>query len=65
MDFSMKPLEDGVVDSPFKKNVKVSVIYLASSLLTIEVQVPNATTSLCDVVRLMQRKVYEDANYGT
>ena len=65
MDFSMKPLEDGVVDSPLKKNVKVSIIYSASSLLATEVQVPNATMSLCDVVRLMQRKVYKDANYGT
>ena len=64
MDFSMKPLEDGVVDSPLKKNVKVSVINLASSLLATEVQVSDATMSLCDVVRLMQRKVYKDANYG-
>ena len=65
MDFSMKPLEDGVVDSPLKKNVKVSIIYLASSLLATEVHVPNATMSLSDIVRLMQRKVYKDANYGT
>ena len=65
MDFSMKPLEDGVVDSTFKKNMKVSIIYSASSLLATEVQVPDATMLLCDVVRLMQRKVYEDANYGT
>ena len=65
MDFYMKPLEDGVVDSPLKKNVKVSVIYSALFLLATKVQVPDATMSLCDVVRLMQRKVYEDANYGT
>ena len=64
MDFSMKPLEDGVVDCPLKKNVKVFVIYSASSLLATEVQVPDATMSLCDVIRLMQKKVYEDANYG-
>ena len=64
MDFSMKPLEDGMVDSPLKKNVKVSVIYSASSLLATEVQVLDATMSLCDVIRLMQKKVYEDANYG-
>ena len=65
IDFSMKPLEDGVVDNTLKKNMKVSVIYSASSLLATEVQVPDATMSLCDVVKLMQRKVYEDANYGT
>ena len=64
MDFSMKPLEDGVVNSPLKKNMKVSVIYSASSLLATEVHVPDATISLCDVIRLMQKKVYEDANYG-
>ena len=65
MDFSKKPLEDVVVDSPLKKNVKVFVSYSASSLFATEVQVPDATMSLSDVVRLMQRKVYEDANYGT
>ena len=54
-----------MVDSPLKKNVKVSVSYSALSLLATEVQVPDATMSLSDVVRLMQRKVYEDANYGT
>ena len=63
MDFSKKPLEDE--DNPLKKNVKVSIVYLASSSLATKVQVPVATMSLCDVVRLMQRKVYKDANYGT
>ena len=65
MDFFKKPLEDGIVDSPLKKNVKVSVNYSASSLLATEVQVPDATMSVSDVVRLMQKRVYEDANYGT
>ena len=65
MDFSKKPLEDGVVESPLKKNVKVSVNYSASSMLATEVQVPDATMLLSNVVRLMQRKVYKDANYGT
>ena len=65
MDIFKKPLEDGMVDSPLKKNMKVSVSYWVSSLLATEVQVPDATMSLSDVVRLMQKKVYKDANYGT
>ena len=59
MDFSKKRLEDGVVDSPIEKKVKVAV----SSLHAKERKA--ATMSVSDVVRLMRRKVYEDANYGT
>ena len=56
MDFSEKPLEDGVVDSPLKKNMKVSIIYSASSLLATEVRVLVATMSLCVVVRCCKGK---------
>ena len=56
MDFSKKPLEDGVVDSPLKKSVKVFVIYSASSLLATEVWVLFATMLLCVVVRCCKGK---------
>ena len=63
MDFSKKRVEDGVVDSPIEKKGKVAVGNSASSLHAKERKV--ATMSVSDVVRLMRRKVYEDANYGT
>ena len=63
MDFSKKRMEDGVVDSPIEKKVKVAVGNSASSLHAKEWKA--ATMSVSDVVRLMWRKVYEDANYGT
>ena len=63
MDFSKKQVEDGVVDSPIEKKGKVTVKNSTSSLHAKERKV--ATMSVSDVVRLMQRKVYEDANYGT
>ena len=63
MDFSKKRVEDGVVDSPIEKKVKVAVRNSASSLHANEQKA--ATMSISDVVRLMRRKVYEDANYGT
>ena len=63
LDFSKKQVEDGVVDSPIEKKVKVAVGNSASSLHAKEQKA--ATMSVSDVVRLMQRKVYEDANYGT
>ena len=63
MDFSKKGVEDGVVDSPIEKKVKVVVRNSTSSLHAKERKA--ATMSVFDVVRLMQRKVYEDANYGT
>ena len=63
MDFSKKQIEDGVVDSPIEKKVKVAVGNSASSLHAKERKA--TTMSVSDVVRLMQRKVYEDANYGT
>ena len=63
MDFSKKPVEDGVVDSPIEKKVQVAVVYSPSSLHAKERKA--ATMSIFDVVRLMQRKVYEDAHYGT
>ena len=56
MDFSKKPLEDGVVDSPLKKNMKDFVIYSASSLLATEVRVLVATMSLFVVVRCCKEK---------
>ena len=63
MDFSKKRVEDGVVDSPIEKKVKVAV---GNSALSVhEKQQKAATMSVSDVVRLMWRKVYEDANYGT
>ena len=63
MDFSKKRVEDGVVDSPIEKKGKVAVGNSASSLHAKERKA--ATMSVSDVVRLMRRKVYEDANYGT
>ena len=62
MDFSKKQVEDGVVDSPIEKKVKVAV---GCSLVSTCKRAEAATMSVSDVVRLMQRKVYEDANYGT
>ena len=63
MDFSKKRVEDGVVDSPVEKKVKVTVVYSPLSLHAKERKA--ATLSVSDVVRLMRKKVYEDANYGT
>ena len=63
MDFWKKRVEDGVVDSPIEKKVKVAVGNSASSLHANEQKA--ATMSVSDVVRLMRKKVYEDANYGT
>ena len=63
MDFSKKQVKDGVVDSPIEKKVKVAVGNSASSFHTKERKA--VTMSISDVVRLMRRKVYEDANYGT
>ena len=63
MDFSKKRVEDGVVDSPIEKKVKVAVENSVSSLHAKERKA--ATMSVSDVVRLMRRKVYEDANDGT
>ena len=63
MDFSKKRVEDGVVDSPIEKQVKVAIVNSPSSLHAKERKA--ATMSISDVVRLIWRKVYEDANYGT
>ena len=63
MDFSKKRVEDRVVDSPIEKKGKVAVGNPASSPHAEEWKA--ATMSVSDVVRLMRRKVYEDANYGT
>ena len=51
MDFSKKPMEDGMVDSPVEKKVQVAVIYPPSSLHARERKV--ASMSVSDVVRLM------------
>ena len=51
-----------MVESPIEKKVQVVVVYSPSSLHAKERKV--ASMSLSDVVRLMQRKVYKDANYG-
>ena len=51
------------MDSPIEKKVKVVVGNSASSMHAKERKA--ATISVSDVVRLMRRKVYEDANYGT
>ena len=63
MDFSKKRVEDGVVDNPIEKKVKVAVGNSVSSLHAKEWKA--ATMLVSDVVRLMRRKVYEDANFGT
>ena len=51
MDFSKKPVEDGVVDSPVEKKVQVAVVYPPSSLYAKERKATNMSVS--DVVRLM------------
>ena len=51
------------MDSPIEKKGKVVVGNSALSLHAKERKA--ATMSVFDVVRLMRRKVYEDANYGT
>ena len=63
MDFSKKRVEDGVVDSLIEKKVKVAIRNSASCMHA--KQRKAATMLVSDVVRLMRRKVYEDANYGT
>ena len=63
MDFSKKLVEDGVVNKPLEKKVQFAVFYSPSSLHATELKAP--IMSLSDVVRLMQRKAYKDANYGT
>ena len=51
------------MDNPIKKKVKVAIGNSASYVHAKERKA--ATMSVSDVVRLMRRKVYEDANYGT
>ena len=51
------------MDSPIEKKVKVAVVNSPPSLHAKEHKA--TTMSVFDVVRLMRRKVYEDANYGT
>ena len=63
MDFSKKPVDNGIVDSPVVKKVQVAIVYSPSSLHATELKA--ASMLVFDVVRLMQRKVYEDTNYGT
>ena len=63
MDFSKKRVKDGMVDNPIEKKGKVAV---GNSTSFLHAKERKATTmSISNVVRLMQRKVYEDANYGT
>ena len=52
-----------MVDSLVEKKVQVAVV--SSPLFLHAKECKAATISIFDVVRLMQRKVYEDANYGT
>uniref|UniRef100_A0A7I4CWF0 Uncharacterized protein n=1 Tax=Physcomitrium patens TaxID=3218 RepID=A0A7I4CWF0_PHYPA len=61
MDFSKKLVDDGVVDSPLEKKVQLSDLDRPSTLRATEVEAP--TMSLLTIVRLMQKKVYGDANY--
>ena len=63
MDFSKKRVKDRVVDNPIEKKGKVVVGNSASSLHAKDRKA--AMMSVSDVVRLMRRKVCEDANYGT
>ena len=63
MDFSKKPVEDGVVDSPLEKKVQFCDLDRPSTLRATEVEA--STMSLSTIVRLMQKKVYGDANYAT
>ena len=51
------------MDNLVERKVKVAVVYSPSSLHAKERKA--ATLSVSNVVRLMRRKVYEDANYGT
>ena len=51
MDFSKKPVENGVVDSPVEKKVQVAFVYSPSSQYA--KQRKAASMSVSDVVRLM------------
>ena len=61
IDFSKKRIDNGVVDSPLEKKVKLFDLDKPSTLRAMEVEAP--TMSLLTIVRLMQKKVYGDANY--
>ena len=63
MDFSKKRMEDEVVDSVLeRKSEQFSVLDSPSKVSAMDVQA--STSSLSTIVRLMQRKVYGDANYS-
>ena len=63
MDFSKKPMEDEVVDSVLeRKSEQFPMLDSPSKVSATDVQAP--PSSLSTIVRLMQRKVYRDANYS-
>ena len=63
MDFSKKPMEGDVVDSVLeRKSEQFPVLDLPFEVSAMDVQAP--PLSLSTIVRLMQRKVYGDANYS-
>ena len=63
MDFSKKRMEDEVVDSVLeRKSEQFPVLDSPSKVSAMDVQA--STSSLSTIVRLMQRKVYGDANYS-
>ena len=61
MDFSKKRMEDEVVDSVLERKSEQFPV-LDSKVSATDVQA--STSSLSTIVRLMQRKVYGDANYS-
>ena len=63
MDFSKKRMEDEVVDSVLeRKSEQFPMLDSPSKVSATDVQA--STSSLSTIVRLMQRKVYGDANYS-
>jgi hypothetical protein len=65
MDFSKKPMEDRVVDSPFERKLEQFPVQLdsPSSVSAMDVRAPSM--SLSTIIKLRQRKIYGDANYST
>ena len=62
MDFSRKPIEDGVVDSPPERAIgEFSVMEVTRTMSATDVCPP--ALPLSPILRLMRRKVYGDANY--
>jgi hypothetical protein len=63
MDFARKPMVDGVVDSPADRTIEKFPVLQATSTVS-ATDICASPSTLSTIVRLMQRKVYGDANYS-